>query len=366
MNYAVIDVETTGGSPSNSKVTEIAIYKHDGNTVIDSFVTLVNPETIISEFVRNLTGISNKMVENAPKFYEIAKKIVEFTKDTVFVAHNVNFDYSTIRHEFKQLGYDFRLPHLCTVTTSRNLLPNKDSYSLGKLCKSLGIELIGRHRAGGDAKATAALLSILLEKSNNDLSSFIIQEIDTNLVHPKLDLNVVEKIPNKAGVYQLLNEHKQLLYVGYSKQIRSSIETHLKNIPETGWCGEIASTYYELSGSELIAYILAHQIIEKRQAKYNQIKTEIQTNFAFEQGKLTPKIGNDTFYLLGKGRNKSERSLIYVQHGLFRGIGFAPYHMNRLEPSGWDEFITYFELADEVLKNVMKQIKRSKSKKITI
>jgi DNA polymerase-3 subunit epsilon len=141
MIYSVIDVETTGGSPKSSKITEIAIYRHDGKQVLDEFVTLVNPEIPIPQFVSNLTGISDKMVANAPKFYEIAKKVVEFTEGTIFVAHNVGFDYGMIRSEFRRLGYDFRLPHLCTVRSSRQIIPGQDSYSLGKLTRSLGIDV---------------------------------------------------------------------------------------------------------------------------------------------------------------------------------------------------------------------------------
>src|SRR5690606_20698908 len=133
MIYSVIDVETTGGNPKSSKITEIAIYRHDGEKVIDAFVSLVNPETPIPDFVSKLTGIRDDMVVNAPKFYEIARKIVEFTKDTVFVAHNVGFDYGMVRSEFRRLGYDFRLPQLCTIRLSRHFIPNQESYSLGKL-----------------------------------------------------------------------------------------------------------------------------------------------------------------------------------------------------------------------------------------
>ena len=136
MNYAIVDIETTGGSPKSSKITEIAIYKHDGKEVIDEFVTLINPEMPIPPFIVNLTGINDEMVKDSPKFYEIAKDIVEFTKDCVFVAHNVGFDYGIIRHEFRSLGFDYRRPHLCTVRASRYVIPGHDSYSLGKLTVS--------------------------------------------------------------------------------------------------------------------------------------------------------------------------------------------------------------------------------------
>lgn len=176
VHFAIIDIETTGGSPKDSKVTEIAIYKHDGKKIIDEYSALVNPEIPIPPFIVNLTGISDKMVKNAPIFFEIAKKIIEFTEGCIFVAHNVGFDYSVIRSEFNSLGFDYRRAHLCTVRSSRFIIPDQKSYSLGKLTKSLGIALTGRHRAGGDALATAKLFSLLYKKDKKSLESFIQEE----------------------------------------------------------------------------------------------------------------------------------------------------------------------------------------------
>ena len=170
--FVIVDVETTGGSPKDSKITELAMYKFDGEKIIDEFITLLNPEQTIPDFIVRLTGITDKMVERAPKFYEVAKKIIEFTEGCIFVAHNVSFDYGMMRSEFKRLGYDFRLPHLCTVRSARFVMPGYPSYSLGKICNSLGIKIDGRHRAGGDAFATAELFKLLIEKDGNRLSKF--------------------------------------------------------------------------------------------------------------------------------------------------------------------------------------------------
>ena len=155
MNYVIVDVETTGGSPKTTRITEIALYKFDGIKIVDEFVTLLNPEIKIPEFIVQLTGITNRMVSNAPKFFEIAKQLVEFCQDSIFVAHNASFDYHVIRGEFKRLGYDFRLPNLCSVKASRIIFPGYESYSLGKITAHLGLLIEGRHRAGGDAYATA-------------------------------------------------------------------------------------------------------------------------------------------------------------------------------------------------------------------
>ena len=165
--FAIIDIETTGNKYNFGKITEIAIFQHNGQKVTGSYSTLINPEMDIPFFITRLTGIDNNMVKDAPKFYEVAKKIIELTQGHTFIAHNVSFDYKFIREEYKRLGYDYSKKTLCTVKLSRKLLPGHKSYSLGKLCSDLGIEINGRHRAAGDALATVKLFEILLEKNRN-------------------------------------------------------------------------------------------------------------------------------------------------------------------------------------------------------
>ena len=163
--FAIIDIETTGNKYNFGKITEIAIYQHNGQEVTGSYSTLINPEMDIPFFITRLTGINNGMVKDAPKFYEVAKKIIEMTKGRTFIAHNVNFDYKFIKEEYKRLGYGYNQKTLCTVRMARKLLPGHCSYSLGKLCSDLDIEINGRHRATGDALATVKLFEILLEKN---------------------------------------------------------------------------------------------------------------------------------------------------------------------------------------------------------
>ena len=163
--FAIIDVETTGTVYKYGKITEIAIYVHDGQRITNSLVSLINPEIDIPIYITRLTGISNKMVVNAPRFFEIAKNVVELTTGRIFVAHNVNFDYQFIREEFRQLGYEFQRKKLCTVQLSKKFFPGRTSYSLGKLCADLGIEIEGRHRAAGDALATVRLFEKLLARN---------------------------------------------------------------------------------------------------------------------------------------------------------------------------------------------------------
>jgi DNA polymerase III subunit epsilon len=162
--YSIIDIETTGGSPKTEKITEIAVFVHDGTKVVNEFSTLVNPEKYIPAFITNITGITNEMVAEAPKFYEIARNLLDLTENNFFVAHNAGFDYGFVCEEFRQLGYTFKRERLCTVKLSRKLIPGLRSYSLGKLCHELNITVSNRHRARGDALATVSLFEILLEQ----------------------------------------------------------------------------------------------------------------------------------------------------------------------------------------------------------
>ena len=163
--FAIMDIETCGGKYEypRGRITEICILVHDGLQVTEKFSSLINPECYISPLYTNITGITNQMVANAPKFHEIANTILTLTENRTFVAHNVSFDYNFIKGEFASLGYDYDREKLCTVKLSRKLIPGKKTYSLGPLCESLGINNQARHRAEGDALATAELFNILLQ-----------------------------------------------------------------------------------------------------------------------------------------------------------------------------------------------------------
>ena len=211
--YAIIDIETTGGKFNEEGITEIAIYKFDGHNVVDQFISLVNPEKPIQPFVVNLTGISNKMLINAPKFYEVAKRIVEITEDCIFVAHNTSFDYRILSTEFRRLGFEFKRETLCTVELSKELIPNMPSYSLGKLVRSLGIPVTDRHRASGDALATVELFKLLLSKDSK--KTIITNALKTKPKHqlePKL-IDILDKLPNKTGVYYIHGKNGKILYL---------------------------------------------------------------------------------------------------------------------------------------------------------
>lgn len=176
MEFAVVDIETSGGKPKNSKIIEIAIIIHNGQKIIDKFESLVNPEKKIDWYVTKLTGIKDKHVINAPKFYEIAKKVYQLLERRVFVAHNVSFDYPIVKNEFKALGLNLRLPHLCTIQSSRALIPNVESYGLKSLTKHLNIDLESHHRAMDDTLATAKIFEHIFNLDENNLNTFIKQD----------------------------------------------------------------------------------------------------------------------------------------------------------------------------------------------
>jgi len=268
--YAIIDIETTGGRPQLDKITEIAIFIHDGEKVVDEFVTLVNPERTIPYFITGLTGITNEMVEHAPKFFEVAKKVVEITEGKTFVAHNARFDYTFIREEFKRLGYNFTREILDTVKLSRRLIPGQRSYSLGTLCKELGIKIMGRHRAAGDARATITLFEILLNLNRGE-ELFLNPALSD--LHPDLDPEKVRSLPEKTGVYYLHNEHKDIIYIGKSRNILSRVHQHLANRSTRRTIemrDSITDISVEVTGSELVACLLESDEIKKHKPLYNR------------------------------------------------------------------------------------------------
>lgn len=270
--YAILDIETTGGQFNEEGITEIAIYRFDGHEVIDQFISLVNPEKPIQPFVVKLTGINNAMLRSAPKFYEVAKRIVEITQDCIIVAHNASFDYRILRTEFRRLGYTFEMPTLCTVELAQKLLPEQPAYSLGKLVRALGIPMADRHRASGDAMATVKLFKMLLEK---DVEKTILTElIKTEAmkgISPKL-LDIVEGLPSKTGIYYIHREDGKIIYIGKSRNIRKRVNQHFtgtsskcKKIQQ-----EVFKVSYELTGSELIAMLKENEEIKRNKPVYNK------------------------------------------------------------------------------------------------
>ncbi len=320
--YCILDIETTGGQFNEEGITEIAIYKYDGHEVVDQFISLVNPEKEIQPFVVKLTGINNAMLRSAPKFYEVAKRIIEITQDCIVVAHNSSFDYHILRTEFTRLGYDFIRPTLCTVELSKKLIPGMESYSLGKLVRALGIPVTDRHRASGDALATVKLFKLLLSKDTEKeiLISSIKAEIKSGLT-PKL-LDIVESLPYKTGIYYIHNEKGDLVYIGKSKNIKKRVNQHFTG--KTNKCKkiqlEVFAVTYEETGSELIALLKESEEIKINKPIYNRAQRKSIFQYALYE------VLDDNGYLnlrlqKADGRKKEITAFTTLQEGknaLFR------------------------------------------------
>lgn len=164
MEFAIVDIETTGSTPASAGITEIAIVIHNGEEVTGKYVTLINPRQKIPPFIANMTGISDAMVAEAPLFEEVAPHIYNLLNGRVFVAHNVSFDYSFVHYLLNKSGYQWSAPKLCTIRLSRKVFPGLKRYGLGALSQDLGIKIQGRHRAWGDAAATAQVLTMAIKK----------------------------------------------------------------------------------------------------------------------------------------------------------------------------------------------------------
>lgn len=272
MIYTVVDIETTGGSHGN-RITEIAAVKTDGTQVLDSYETLVNPEVFIPKSITLLTGISNPMVADAPRFEDIAQDFFTFLGDTIFIAHNVSFDYGIIKNHFEDLDISFNKKKLCTVRLSRGIIPGHASYSLGKICPALGIQNHSRHRAMGDTMATVELFHHLLTKDQDDFVFYSLNQLNKEaMLPPNLDKKEFEDLPNTAGVYYLLGEKMEILYVGKAKDIKKRIVTHFseKSRKKSELLRNIHHLSYVETGSELIALLLESDEIKKHYPPYNK------------------------------------------------------------------------------------------------
>ncbi|MBM1107486.1 ribonuclease H-like domain-containing protein [Aurantibacter crassamenti] len=380
--YTVLDIETTGGKYNEEGITEIAIHKFDGHEVVDKFISLVNPEKEIQPFVVKLTGINNNMLHSAPKFHEVAKRIVEITEGTVLVAHNAQFDYRILRTEFRRLGYDFERQTICTVDLSKKLLPDAESHSLGKLVRSLGIAVSDRHRANGDALATLKLFKLLLAKdSEKAIIKTVLREASTGELSDRL-LDIVETLPIATGVFYMHNKDSEIIYLSKSSNIKKRVNqqfikpgSRARKLQK-----ETRKVTFEKTGSDLIAQLKEYEELKRIRPRYNQAKGKlfnyglysekdskgliklkvvplikgekaiITFNGAESGASFLQKISNEicadksdivtynaeieklllkyrivkrTLIIKDKGREIGEQSVIYIKNGIYKGYGYC-------------------------------------------
>jgi len=427
--YAVVDIETTGSNFGKDKIIEIAIVIHDGHTIVSEYSSLINPETKISPFISSFTGITNDMVRNAPLFEEVAEEILSFTEGKIFVAHNVRFDYGFLRAEFRKLGIDFQRKHICTVTLSRKIIPGHNSYSLGNIARDLNIPLSDRHRAFGDARATALLLQHLLQHdTEHHIKDAAKDDWEKIEVPAHLNKSLLISLPEEAGIYFLYDTVKDVIFVGKGKNIKHEVFKLYKNEKKDHrilpLLNDTTDISYEITGNELSAAIMESMEIRKLRPKYNKpvadgryrygifakmgeagyydmiidmlhldesplmkftskTRAERVLNDIFRTVKLQPALKaidevvkyNQkveqaiakyvypylNFMIIEEGRNTGEKTVIWIENGIFRGIGYfnPEYVKNNIEllKSTIKPYTEYPDIRKSILKYLHKNKK---------
>ena len=275
MRYAIVDIETTGGFPQQHGITEIAIVLHNGKEIEGKFETLINPNQPIPPFIVGMTGISNQMVQSAPSFHEVASKIYNLLKNRVFVAHNVNFDFSFVKYHLQMAGFELQTPKLCTIRLSRKVFPGFQKYGLGHLCRELNIEIQNRHRAGGDATATAEVLDLVLQNNGQLLIKEMLQKENKEyLLPPNLPKHYLKNLPSTPGVYYFHNKHGKVIYVGKAKNVKKRVVSHFTGLDISKKRQDFMREIYEVKHvdcpTEFIASLLESIEIKRLWPIYNK------------------------------------------------------------------------------------------------
>jgi len=272
--YAIVDIETTGGHASQFGITEIAVFIHDGNQVIKRFETLINPQQNIPSYITALTGINNAMVASAPIFEEIASDLFEILNGQIFIAHNVNFDYSFIHHHLKVAGYELNVKKLCTVRLGRKVFPGLPSYSLGKLCRTLDLPIENRHRAGGDAQATVLLFEhCLANGADKYIGEMLKKKSSEQWLPMNLSKSAIMDLPSGPGVYYFHDEKDTIIYIGKAINIKKRVSSHFTHQDADKKRQQFIRTIFKITyqscATELEAIVLESAEIKKLWPKHN-------------------------------------------------------------------------------------------------
>lgn len=275
MQYAIVDIETTGGFPQQHGITEIAIVLHNGSEVEGRYETLVNPHQPIPPFIANMTGISDAMVAVAPSFHEVAPKIYNLLKDRVFVAHNVNFDFSFVKYHLQQAGFQLQTNKLCTIRLSRKVFPGYRKYGLGHLCRELGIQIENRHRAGGDAMATTRVLDLVLRNNGQLLVKEMLKKENRNQTLPcHLPEDQVKILPGDPGVYYFHDNKGKVIYVGKAKNLKKRVVSHFTGLDlsqkRQEFLRKIHTITHTVCPSEFVACLLESVEIKRLWPEHNK------------------------------------------------------------------------------------------------
>ncbi|TYR36516.1 DNA polymerase III subunit epsilon [Sphingobacterium phlebotomi] len=283
-HFAIVDIETTGSHAGGSRITEVAILIHNGKKVIERYQSLVNPQCPIPFAIQMLTGITPDMLADVPTFDEIAEDVYHLLQGRIFVAHNVNFDYSFLVKELKQAGYDWQAPKLCTVRLSRKIFPGHRSYSLGDICKVRDINITERHRAMGDAEATSELFSQLLLHDDNQYLQESLHKNTEHRLPTHLSLTQFQRLPETTGIYIFRNKKGKILYIGKAVNIQKRVLSHFGGINTSlrrqQFINDIATIDFEESGTELMALLMECQLIKKHWPIHNRALKRYEPKFA--------------------------------------------------------------------------------------
>ena len=361
--FAFIDIETTGGYSTKNCITEIAIILFDGQQVEDKFQTLINPEAPIQPYVQSMTGITNKMVASAPKFEEVAENIYNLLKDRVFVAHNVNFDYSFVSQHLKTAGYSIDLPKICTVKLSRKIFPGLPKYGLGSLSIHFNIENKARHRAIGDAEAMMDLFMILQQNdTNNEIEKLTKKRKIHQYLPPNLIQNNFHELPSLPGVYYFKNKKGKIIYVGKAVNLKKRISSHFSNNKTSKQQQEFLKHIYEIvwknSSSELTACILESIEIKKYWPLFNKSQKHYEKQYGiyeFEDAKGYKRLAIDnkrkiltplaTFPLLIEARN------VLLQYCKAFEIHPSIFYLSKEEPTELKKVKEHNKIIDQIKKD---------------
>lgn len=272
--YAIVDIETTGSYAAGNGIIEVSIQVFDGENVIEKFESLVNPGQKIPRYIQAFTGITNEMVTDAPYFEEIAEKVYTILQGNIFVAHNVNFDYSFVKNHLQLYGYTLNTKKLCTVRLSRQIFPGYPSYSLGNLCHSLGIDLENRHRAGGDAAATVTLFKLLLQNDSNDhITASLKRNSKEQTLPPNVPKAHFDALPSTPGVYYFHDSKGKVVYVGKAKDIKKRVNSHFSNNSDSkqkqNFVRHVHAISFQATATELMAAILESTEIKRLWPSFN-------------------------------------------------------------------------------------------------
>lgn len=275
MLYAIVDIETTGSHASAAGITDIAIVIHDGVQVLDTYNTLVNPGYSIPRFIQGLTGITDKMVAHAPAFEEIAGTVADLLRGKIFVAHNVNFDYSFVKHCLDAAGHRFEARKLCTIRYARKVVPGLRRYGLASICPELGIEHNDRHRALGDAEATARLFAHLIANDRDgELQKLLKGRNREQYLPPHVPVEELDVLPASPGVYYFYNAAGKPVYVGKALNLKKRVRSHFSNNKtsrqKADFLREIHRISYTPVATDLMAHILESVEIRRLWPSHNR------------------------------------------------------------------------------------------------